>query len=168
MMEVLHFDTHRFVKNLTESGFTELQAEALAEAQITFLNENLATKASIDTLRLETQADIARLEASVESLRLETKAGIESLRQETKADIARVEASVESLRQETKAGIESLRQETKADIVRLEGGIETLRQETQASILSAKYSLMKWMTGTMFAMTGLFAAIVKLLPGIAS
>ncbi len=161
MMEALHFDTHRFVKNLTESGFTERQAEALAEAQITFLNENLATKASI------------------ESLRQETKTSIETLRQETKADIARVEASVESLRQETKAGIESLRQETKAsieslrqetkaDIVRLEGGIETLRQETQASILSAKYSLMKWMTGTMFAMTGLFAAIVKLLPGIAS
>ncbi len=172
MMEVLHFDTHRFVKNLTESGFTERQAEALAEAQITFLNENLATKASIDTLRLETkasidtlrqetQADIARVEASVESLRLETKASIDTLRletkasidtlrQETQADIARVEASVESLRLETKASI------------------DTLRQETQASILSAKYSLMKWMTGTMFAMTGLFAAIVKLLPGIAS
>ncbi len=150
MMEALHFDTHRFVKNLTESGFTERQAEALAEAQITFLNENLATKASIESLRQETKADIARVEASVESLRQETQAGIESLRQETKASI------------------ESLRQETKADIVRLEGGIETLRQETQASILSAKYSLMKWMTGTMFAMTGLFAAIVKLLPGIAS
>ena len=30
MSKAIAFDTHRFVKNLTASGFTEAQAEALA------------------------------------------------------------------------------------------------------------------------------------------
>ena len=76
MAEAIAFDTHRFVKRLTESGFTEKQAETLAEEHVALLNANLATK------------------ADVEALRQETKTGIETLRQETKADIARVEASL--------------------------------------------------------------------------
>ena len=98
MAEAIAFDTHRFVKRLTESGFTEKQAETLAEEHVALLNANLATK------------------ADVEALRQETKTGIETLRQETKADIARVEASIEALRQETRAGIETLRHETSAAI----------------------------------------------------
>ncbi len=31
MSKAIAFDTHRFVKHLTESGFTEKQAETLAE-----------------------------------------------------------------------------------------------------------------------------------------
>ena len=92
MSEAIAFDTHRFVKRLTESGFTEQQAETLAEEQIALLNSNLATKADI--------ADV--------------KAGMEALRQETKADIARVEAGIEALRQETKAAIEAV----KADLLK--------------------------------------------------
>ena len=87
MTEAIAFDTHRFVKRLTESGFTEKQAETLAEEHVALLNTNLATK-----------ADIARVEA-----------GIDALRQETKADIARVEAGVDVLRQETRAAIEAVK-----------------------------------------------------------
>ena len=67
MTEAIAFDTHRFVKRLTESGFTERQAETLAEEHVALLNANLATK-----------ADIARIEAGIEALRLETRATIES------------------------------------------------------------------------------------------
>ena len=87
MNEAIAFDTHRFVKRLTESGFTEKQAETLAEEHVALLNTNLATK-----------ADIARIEA-----------GMDALRQETKADIARVEAGVDVLRQETRAAIEAVK-----------------------------------------------------------
>ena len=38
MTDVIAFDTHRFVKRLTESGFTEKQAEALAEEHVALLN----------------------------------------------------------------------------------------------------------------------------------
>ena len=110
MAEAIAFDTHRFVKRLTESGFTEKQAETLAEEHVALLNANLATKADIATVK----ADIARVEAGMDALRQETKASIETLRQETKADIARVEAGMDALRQETKAAIEAV----KADLVK--------------------------------------------------
>ena len=160
MSEAIAFDTHRFVKHLTASGFTEQQAEALASEQVNLLNSNLATKADIesvkaeiDSLRQETKADNA-------SLRQETKASIASLRQETKASIVslrqEIKAEIDSLRQETKAGIDSLRQETKASIA-------SLRQETKADIESVKADLLKWMFGAMIAQGGLIVALVKLL-----
>ena len=69
MIEAIAFDTHRFVKRLTESGFTERQAETLAEEHVVLLNANLATK-----------ADIAEIKAGTEALRQETKAAIEAVK----------------------------------------------------------------------------------------
>ncbi len=134
MAEAIAFDTHRFVKRLTESGFTEKQAETLAEEHVALLNANLATKADI-----------------------------EGLRHESKADIAKVEASIEAFRQETKAGIEALRQETKAEIARVEAGIDALRHETTAAIEAVKADLVKWLFGGVIAQGGLIVALVKLL-----
>ena len=92
--DAINFDTHKFVKHLTENGFTEQQAEALADEQVNLLNSNLATKADIadvkrdiENLRLATKADI-------ESLRFATKVNIEALRQETKADMANLRAEL--------------------------------------------------------------------------
>ncbi len=76
MSEALAFDTHRFVKHLTENGFTEKQAEALAIEQIKLLDGNLATK-----------ADIALIQRNIEALRQETGTSIEALRQETRANV---------------------------------------------------------------------------------
>ena len=131
MSEAIAFDTHRFVKRLTESGFTEKQAETLAEEHVDLLNANLATKADVEVAR---------------------------------ADIARVEAGIETLRQETRAGIESLRQETKAEIARIEAGVEALRQETKAAVEAVKVDLLKWLFGALIAQGGLIVALVKLLP----
>ncbi len=61
MTEAIAFDTHRFVKNLTASGFTEKQAEALANEQVQLLNSNLATKADI----LAIKADIEKVKADL-------------------------------------------------------------------------------------------------------
>ena len=76
--EAINFDTHKFVKHLTENGFTEQQAEVLAEEQVNLLNSNLATKADIESLRQETKLNIAGLKTEVETLRLATKADIET------------------------------------------------------------------------------------------
>ncbi len=170
MAEAIAFDTHRFVKRLTESGFTEKQAETLAEEHVALLNANLATKADIAAVK----ADIARVEASMDALRQETVAGIEALRQGTRADIARVEAGIDALRQETRAdvarveaGIDALRQETRAEIEALrqetKAGIETVRHETTATIESVKADLVKWLFGALIAQGGLIVALVKLL-----
>ena len=65
MSEAIAFDTHRFVKRLTESGFTEKQAETLAEEHVALLNGNLATKADIEGLRQETRAAIEAVKADL-------------------------------------------------------------------------------------------------------
>ena len=64
MSEAIAFDTHRFVKRLTESGFTEKQAETLAEEHVALLNGNLATKADIAKVE-------ARLEARLEAVKVD-------------------------------------------------------------------------------------------------
>ena len=74
MSEAIAFDTHRFVKHLTENGFTEQQAEVLADEQVHLLNANLAT-----------QADIAAVQRDIEGLRQETKANLA----EMKADLTK-------------------------------------------------------------------------------
>ena len=98
MSQAIAFDTHRFVKRLTENGFTEQQAETLAEEHVALLNSNLATKADIETLYQATKADIEALrqatKADIEALRLATKSDIEVLRQETRAGLAGVKADL--------------------------------------------------------------------------
>ena len=43
-MAAIMFDTHAFVKELTEAGMPEPQAEVLARSQATLINEKLVTK----------------------------------------------------------------------------------------------------------------------------
>ena len=47
MSEAIAFDSHQFVKHLTDSDFTEEQAEALARSKVALLNGNLATNAEL-------------------------------------------------------------------------------------------------------------------------
>ena len=56
MSDAIAFDTHRFVKHLTEKGFTEEQAEALAVEQVNLLNGNLATKGDIAIIQRDMEA----------------------------------------------------------------------------------------------------------------
>ena len=100
MSEAIAFDTHKFVKNLTESGFTEQQAEALAKEQGDLLDGNLATKTDIEALRQATKSDIAMVQRDIEVLRQTTKTDIEALRQATKSDIAMVRRDIEALKSE--------------------------------------------------------------------
>ena len=51
MSEAIAFDTHRFVKRLTDCGFTEQQAETLADEHVALLNSNLATKADLAAVK---------------------------------------------------------------------------------------------------------------------
>ena len=49
-------DTHRFVKNLVRNGFTERQAEALAEEQVRLRTTHLATGADLAATRADIEA----------------------------------------------------------------------------------------------------------------
>lgn len=65
MSDAIAFDTYKFVKHLTEKGFTEEQAEALAIEQVNLLNGNLATKTDIEALRQETRANMEALKVDL-------------------------------------------------------------------------------------------------------
>ena len=67
MSEAIAFDTHQFIKHLTKNGFTEQQAEALANEQVNLLNGNLATKIDIALIH----KDIAAIHNEIEGIRKE-------------------------------------------------------------------------------------------------
>ena len=72
------FDTHQAVKELTEAGFAEAQAEAVVATVSRSTSENVATKADISELRAEVKTDIAEVKTDVAGV----KADIASLRTE--------------------------------------------------------------------------------------
>ncbi len=92
MNEAIAFDTHRFVKNLTESGFTEQQAEALAKEQVQLLNSNLATK--VDILALK--ADIETVKANLEAVKAELEAKLEAVKLGLQADIQAIQLGLQA------------------------------------------------------------------------
>lgn len=51
-MSTLVFDTHAFVKELTQAGMPEDQAEVLARSQAMLIDEKLATKQDLKELEL--------------------------------------------------------------------------------------------------------------------
>ena len=134
MTEAIAFDTHRFVKRLTESGFTERQAETLAEEHVALLNANLATKADVAALK----TDFAQVEATL-------KADIAQVEATLKADTAQVEATL------------------KTDIAQVEASLKTDIAQVRGRIEAVKADLLKWMFGALIAQGGLIVALVKLL-----
>ncbi len=62
-MSTIVFDTHAFVKELTEVGMPEAQAEVLARSQANLIDEKLATKEDLKALELRLKHDLMRLGA---------------------------------------------------------------------------------------------------------
>ena len=149
-MSTVAFDTHRFIKHLTESGFTEQQAEALAEEQTDLLNGNLATKADLGKLEFALKGDIERLEFAL-------KGDIERLELAHKGDTERLEFAL-------KGDIERLELAHKGDTERLEfalkGDIERLEIKLEAKIVQAKYETIKWTIGIVLAVAALQTTVI--------
>ena len=61
-MAATMFDTHAFVKELTEAGMPEPQAEALARNQATPVDEKLATKQDLEALASRLKRDMREME----------------------------------------------------------------------------------------------------------
>ncbi len=80
MSEAIAFDTHRFVKNLTASGFTEKQAEALANEQVQLLNANLATKADILAVKGELEAKLESVKGDILAVKADLEVKIETVK----------------------------------------------------------------------------------------
>ncbi len=96
MSGAIAFDTHRFVKRLTETGFTEAQAEALADEQVTLLNGNLATKQNLLETKGDLERQLAELKGDLERQIAEVKGDLERQIAEVKGDLERQIAEVKA------------------------------------------------------------------------
>ena len=130
----LIIDTYEDIQELVKSGMPEPQAETVVRQRVRLLEGNLATKADIEKLRLETEAQIAA-----------TNANIETLRQETSAQIAATNANIEKLSQQTNANSEKL------------------RLETEKLIALGKIDIIKWVVGANLGIAAVIVAAIKLL-----
>ena len=57
-MDSIVFDTHAFVKELTDAGMPEPQAEVLARTHAKLIDEKLATKQDLKELELRLKHDL--------------------------------------------------------------------------------------------------------------
>ncbi len=136
MSEAIAFDTHRFVKNLTASGFTETQAEALADEQVNLLNSNLATKDDVLAVKSEilaTDSDVREVQAAVRTVQADVRAVQAELR-EVKSDVREVK-------------------------LELELKIEQVRSDLEVKIEKARVGLARWMLTGWVTQTGLLATL---------
>ena len=86
-MSELAIDTHRFIKRLMENGFTEAQAETLADTQMAFLESRLATK---DELRAEIAGVNTRIvNARIDKLEARLDTRIDALESQFKVMLLR-------------------------------------------------------------------------------
>ena len=97
-MAAIMFDTHAFVKELTQAGMPEQQAEVLARSQTTLIDEKLATKEDLKKLELATKRDLKELEQAtkrdLKELEQATKRGLKELEQATKRDLKELEQAM--------------------------------------------------------------------------
>ena len=111
MDEAIAFDTHRFVKNLTASGFTEAQAEALADEQVHLLNSNLATRAGLAAVKSD-------LEVKMEQLRTDLEVKMEQVRTDLEVKIEQVKSDLEVKIEQVKSDLEVKIEQVRADILK--------------------------------------------------
>ncbi len=139
MSEVIAFDTHRFVKRLTDTGFTEAQAEVLADEQVRLLNDNLATKQDLLKLQGIQKQDLLKLE------------GVQ------KQDLAELEAELQRQMAELKGELQRQMAELEAGLQRQ---MAELKGDLQRQMAELKGELLKWMIGAMIAQTGVIVGLV--------
>ena len=100
MNEAIVFDTHR-VRNLTASGFTERQAEALANEQVQLLNANLATKADIAAIQADVERVQANLETKLASVQADLEVKLANVQSNLEVKLANLDAKIASSKSDT-------------------------------------------------------------------
>ena len=127
------FDTLHYVKRLTESGLSDVLAEAHSQALSDAMND-LARKSDLNELRAAVTADF-------KELRMEVAADFKELRMEVAADF-------KELRTEVAADFSVLRAEVSADF-----------KEFRAEV-RGQFDLLKWMIG--FLLASCIAVLLKI------
>lgn len=86
-MPSIMFDTHIFVKKLISVGFSEIQAEALAEEQGKLIEDKLATKQDVWLLREDMEAFKIAIRQEIENFKIELRQEMESFKVELRQEM---------------------------------------------------------------------------------
>ena len=107
------FDTLKFVRNLTEAGLPEAQAEVFANAHRDAFKEaldsNLATKTDIAELKESTTAQIAELRSEVVEFKESIRGEFAELKESTTAQIAELRSEMVEFKELIMAEINQLK-----------------------------------------------------------
>ena len=128
------FDTLKFVRNLTQAGLPEAQAEIFANAHRDAfkdaLDSNLATKGDIAKLKESTTAQITDFKES-------TTAQITEFKESTNAQIAEFKES-------TNAQIAEFKESTNAQIAELRSEMAEFRESTNSQIAELRSEMVEF------------------------
>ena len=175
------FDTHRFVKRLTDEGMPAGQAEALADEQISLLNSNLVTKQDISHLatkkevaaineavaRCATKEEVAAINGAV--ARCATKEEVAAIngavaRCATKEEVAAINGAM--ARCATKEEVAAIngavaRCATKEEVAALERRLDSVAQDV--AVLKSDVRTLKWViVGVGFGMLTVMVGVSSL------
>jgi len=103
-MSAIAFDTLKFAKRLKEAGFTEQQAEALADAEAELIEQNLATKRDIADLK----RDIADVKRDIKELEVTLRNEIKQLDVTLRGEIKQLDVKIEQIRSDLARDLKGL------------------------------------------------------------
>jgi predicted phage-related endonuclease len=103
-MSAIAFDTLKFAKRLKEAGFTEQQAEALADAEAEFIEQNLATKRDIADIK----RDIADVKRDIKELEVTLRNEIKQLGVTLRGEIKQLDVKIEQIRSDLARDLKDL------------------------------------------------------------
>jgi len=144
-MSAIAFDTLKFAKRLKEAGFTEQQAEALADAEAEFIGQNLATK-----------RDIADVKRDIKELEVTLRKEIKQLEGTLHSEIKQLEGTLHS-------EIKQLDVTLRGEIKQLDVKIEQIRSDLSRDLKDLEYRMTIKLGTMMVVAVGAMAALVKLL-----
>jgi hypothetical protein len=127
-MTTAAFDTHAYVKKLTEVGFTEPQAETLAQAQAELINSQLASKRDLKDAEVALTRDLREVEANL-------KRDLKEAETKLTRDLREVEANLKRDLKELELRLEARLADTKAEIIRWTVGAGVLQTALIAALL---------------------------------
>ena len=152
-MSAIAFDTLRFSKRLRSGGYTEEQADALAEAYAEAVSDGVASKADLQ---------LAAEKANSELQRVADKANSELQRvaEKLSGEIQRVAENASAELREAIGGVDA---KIDAKFGILDNKIDAFANELRIEIRDTKISLIKWFVPMLLGQTAMMAALVKLL-----
>ncbi|MGH8554013.1 MAG: coiled-coil domain-containing protein [Gammaproteobacteria bacterium] len=107
-MSAIAFDTLKFAKRLKEAGFTEQQAEALADAEAELIEQNLATKRDIAEIKRDIKELEVTLRKEIKQLEVTLHSAIKELDVTLRGEIKQLDVKIEQIRSDLARDLKDL------------------------------------------------------------